>query len=889
MDPLSLAASITALLQLTSTVVGYLNNVKEASKERAQVAVEASMVYSLLTSLKYRVEDADPDDAWYTAVRVLGQENGAIDQYQAALELLAANLDTRHGTKIGRALMWKFDKVEIMGILSKIERLKSLISVALTNDLFTLSKAMKEDISSIRKHVESVRVDAETETRQAIARWLTPLDFKARQRDIFCRRQDGTGEWLLDSPEFQTWVTEPGQVLYCSGMPGAGKTVLASIVVDYLQKKFSETSVLTTCIYCNYKEKDNQTAQDLLASLLKQLVQDCESLSEKVTALYKDHTKRRTRLPPEDLIQALQLEIARYPRVFIIVDALDECTEEGNRRMDLMDGVRSLPRNANLLITSRHNRTIETEFEGTRTLEINATDSDITRYVLARIQCEHRLARHVRTHPALQQSIVNGILRGAKGMFLLAQLHMDSLVNKSNRKAVDKALEHLPKEIGSTYDEAMARIRAQNNDDKELGEKVLLWISFALRPLSIIELQHALAIDDTSTKTDLDALPDEQIVVSVCAGLIMVDSESGIVRLIHHTTQEYFNRTRGSHFANARNIVLAACIKYLYFEEFGTGFCTDLGSFRSRLNENALLDYVARFWGYHAWVAENSPTEDELLYFLQDSVRVSCFGQVMFQNYGNFGRSANTTGMHLAAYFGSSVLVMKLWEKGMSAESLDFMGQTPLIMAVKQGHFAVVELLVCRAEVQINAADEESRTALHWAAFTGQEEIVNFLLDHDADVTARMYRQQTPLHRAAEEGHFGAVKLLIAAGSEVNALTDTKTTPLYRAARRGHVEVIEMLLAAGADVNIPTWNGYTALRSAAGYNQLGSVKILLTANPALDVRDEYGLTALDEAKESGFKDITRILQDAEDATISASRSKVVLVENPRISSVRPDI
>ncbi|MCJ1392629.1 hypothetical protein MMC18_005499 [Xylographa bjoerkii] len=869
MDPLSLTASITAVLQLTSTVVSYLNDVKQASKERAQVAVEASMVYSLLTSLIYRIEDANAGDAWYTAIRALGEENGALDQYQAALKLLASKLDTRNGTKLGRALMWKFDKVEIIGILSKIERLKTLINVALTNDLFTLSKAMKEDVSSIRKHVESRQVDANTNSRQVIASWLTALDFKARQQDIFSRRQDGTGQWLLDSPEFQTWLAEPGQVLYCSGMPGAGKTVLASIVVDYLQKKFPETSVLTTCIYCNYKEKDNQTAQDLLASVLKQLVQGCDWVSEDIKALHKDHIKRNVRLPREDLIQALQSDIARFRRVFIIVDALDECTEERNIRMDILNELRSLPPNANLLVTSRHNSTIAAEFKGRMTLEVNATDSDVTRYVLARIQHEHRLLRHVRADPVLQQSIISEVVGRAKGMFLLAQLHMDSLVNKSNRKAIYAALQRLPKGIDGTYNEAMARIRAQNHDDKELGEKVLLWISFALRPLSIIELQHALAIDENSTKTDPDAFPDEEIVVSVCAGLIMVDSESATVRLIHYTAQEYFDRTRDSHFAGAHHIILAACIKYMDFEEFGTGFCEDSWSFRTRLDENALLDYVARFWGYHAWIAKEGPTEDKLLDFLQDNAKVSCFGQVMFQDNGlKFGFSANITGMHLAAYFGSPVLVMKLWESGMSVESQDFMGQTPLIMAVKQGHYEVVELLTCQAEVHLNAADKKSRTALHWAASTGQEATVKLLLDHGANISARTNRRQTPLHMAAEEGHPGVVALLIVAGSEVNALSDTSTTPLYRAARRGHVEVIKALLAAGADVNIPTWDGYTALRSAAGYAQIGSVEILLSANPDLDVRDEHGLTALDIARASGFKGITRIIEDAEDAATS---------------------
>ncbi|MCJ1282267.1 hypothetical protein MMC26_001590 [Xylographa opegraphella] len=875
MDPLSLTTSIVAVLQLTATVVSYLNDVKGASKERAQVAVEASMVYSLLTSLKYRVEDAHPTEAWYIAIRTLGEKNGALDQYQAALKLLAAKLDTRNGTKVGRALLWKFDKVEIAGILSKIERIKSLINVALTNDLLTkrpqwygliggstLSKTLKDDVSFIRTHVETTQAFTDIEIRQSIATWHWTMAAR------FSR---------ISEMAFRTW-SDP--LLFWHS---AGKTLLASVVVDYLQQQFPESSFLTMCIYCNYKEKDNQTVHDLLASLLKQLVQDCGSLSDNVKALHKDHVARNARLGPEDLIQALQYEIGIYRRVFIVVDALDECTEEGNRRMNLLNELRSLPRNVNVLVTSRHNSSIAAGFQGTITPEVNATDSDISQYIMARIQRENRLARHVEADPGLQQTIVSEIVRRAKGMFLLAQLHLDSLVNKGNRKAIHAALQHLPKGIDGTYDDAMARIRAQNPDDRELGEKVLLWISFALRPLSIIELQHALAVDDTSTKTDLDALPDEEILVSVCAGLIMVDIESGIVRLIHYTTQEYFDRTRDSHFSDAKDIVLATCITYLSFDEFGTGPCEESWSFRSRLNENAFLGYVANFWGYHARIAEGDATEDRLLQLLEDRTRVSCFGQVMFEDANlTFGFSGhvkgNVTGMHLATYFGISALIMKLWERGLSAESLDFMGRTPLIMAVMQGDYAIVEVLACRANVHVNAADNQRWTALHRAAATGQAAIVELLLNHNAEIGARTNRRQTPLHMAAEEGHFKVVELLIAAGGEVDALSDTRTTPLYRAARRGHVEVLKALLATGADVNLTTWDAYTALRTAVAHDQVGSVRILLSANPKLEVRAEHGLTALEFARVRGLDTIIKILEDAEDATTSIESSKVAYTE-----------
>ena len=195
-------------------------------------------------------------------------------------------------------------------------------------------------------------------------------------------------------------------------------------MVDHLQTKFPETSVSTTCIYCDYREKGNQAAYDLLASVFKQLVQDCESLSESVKALYNDHVKRNARLPPEELIQALHLEIIRYRRVFVVVDALDECTEEGNTRMDLLDTLRSLPGNINLLVTSRHISTIASEFIGATTLEVIASDSDVTRYILGRIQREHRLARHIKADPSLRQSLINKIVERARGMYVMLCIYV---------------------------------------------------------------------------------------------------------------------------------------------------------------------------------------------------------------------------------------------------------------------------------------------------------------------------------------------------------------------------------------------------------------------------------------------------------------------------------
>jgi hypothetical protein len=109
---------------------------------------------------------------------------------------------------------------------------------------------------------------------------------------------------------------------------------------------------------------------------------------------------------------------------------------------------------------------------------------------------------------------------------------MDSLAGKHNLAAVRRALEILPKEMNGTYDVAMERIEQQNEDDKELAKQVFSWITHACRPLSVKELQHALAVMPGMTSMDPDAIIDEEILTSVCAGLIVIDEESSIVRLV---------------------------------------------------------------------------------------------------------------------------------------------------------------------------------------------------------------------------------------------------------------------------------------------------------------------------------------------------------------------
>jgi hypothetical protein len=135
MDGLSAAASVIAVLQLTVSVIGYLNDVKNAPQECRQCTIEASNLQSLLINLRYRLEQGQNGASWFTAVRAIHVENGPLDQYKQALEQLLSMVEIQHGVKeVKRRLLWTFKKEEVASILASMERLKSLVSIALEND-----------------------------------------------------------------------------------------------------------------------------------------------------------------------------------------------------------------------------------------------------------------------------------------------------------------------------------------------------------------------------------------------------------------------------------------------------------------------------------------------------------------------------------------------------------------------------------------------------------------------------------------------------------------------------------------------------------------------------------------------------------------------------------
>ena len=318
--------------------------------------------------------------------------------------------------------------------------------------------------------------------------------------------------------------------------------------------------------------------------------------------------------------------------------------------------------------------------------------------------------------------------------FLLAQLHLDSLVGKRSPKAFRAALERLPKgsqAYDDAYAEAMERIEGQVADSQQLAKQALSWITCAKRPLTSTELRHALAVEINGVEFDDENLSEIEDVLSVCAGLLTIDEESDIIRLIHYTTQEYFVRTWNSWFHDAQEDITKVCVTYLSLNAFDSGFCLTDKDFEDRLRSNPLYDYAARNWGHHARAA-STEVGQSVIDFLGKETTVSGSSQAMIvpgSHYSGYSQHVPTklTGVHLAAYFGLTNIATTLLKNSYRPNCKDSWGRTPLSWAAASGHEAVVKVLLERDEVEADSKDDDGRTPLFWAAASGHEAVVKLL------------------------------------------------------------------------------------------------------------------------------------------------------------------
>ncbi len=175
----------------------------------------------------------------------------------------------------------------------------------------------------------------------------------------------------------------------------------------------------------------------------------------------------------------------------------------------------------------------------------------------------------------------------------------------------------------------------------------------------------------------------------------------------------------------------------------------------------------------------------------------------------------------------------------------------PIAEAASKGDREAVRALIKKG-LDVNAAQGDGTTALHWAAMKGDAELTQMLIYAGANLRATTrIGAYTPLFLAARGGYSDVVSALVAAGADVKTATANGTTPLMIAAAAGDTKTVTTLVENGSDVNArESYSGETPLMFAAGFNRADAVKLLLArgADPRLTtkVTDLSALTAPEE-------------------------------------------
>ncbi|KAK7955886.1 uncharacterized protein PG986_005108 [Apiospora aurea] len=218
-------ASLIAIVDLSFKVIKYMNDVRDGGKERSELHQEVLAVYDIFWNIKSDFESPSIDETtpWSEAIKPLFKPNGTIEQLKQVLEQIATKITIPQPSAAGvfKKLQWPFEKSEVQRILSRLRSYKGTITLTLNRANLKLDIKTNEDVQFMRHAFE------DDELKTALD-WISPLDFLALQRASQRQPLRGTGEWFLNNPQIRGWCDGRTKAVWCHGIPGAGKTVLAT-------------------------------------------------------------------------------------------------------------------------------------------------------------------------------------------------------------------------------------------------------------------------------------------------------------------------------------------------------------------------------------------------------------------------------------------------------------------------------------------------------------------------------------------------------------------------------------------------------------------------------------------------------------------------------------
>jgi ankyrin repeat protein len=467
---------------------------------------------------------------------------------------------------------------------------------------------------------------------------------------------------------------------------------------------------------------------------------------------------------------------------------------------------------------------------------------------------------------------------------------LDALRKCRNRATLRKSLATLPPTLEKTYDRVLCGIA---EEDSVYAIRILRWLTFAERPLTMDEIAEVVAIDvDRNTPYDEEeVLEDPMEALDICSSLISISKEASngkqgsskeVVMLAHYSVKEYFLSDRictgraaqySMQHSTCHSMLAKACLGYLE-QTLQSGLKT-----KEKPKKPELARYCAEFWMNHAEEARNPDVEtvqvaERLMETAQVAVRLLSAENAAYLSWlpiydpehpwvtPNLQRSMGTVAhpLYYAALFGLADVVYLLLEKGADANATGGQYGNALQAAAGSGHERTVKLLIAHG-AQVDALNPRYGSALQAATERGHEQVVKHLIDAGADLNLRGGESPCPLDLAIRNEHPAVVERLLENEADMEFLSHDGQTPLNSASSKGQVGIVKLLLRYGADVSAINIEGWTPINSASDYGHLDVAKLLIENGADITVANDGGWTPVNSASNRGHLDLVRLLLD----------------------------
>ncbi|KAJ1324776.1 ankyrin repeat domain-containing protein 50 [Microdochium nivale] len=926
MDPVSLTVNIITLLDVGQKVIYLLKDVKESKADIDKFLLEAHSSCFVLCRLKDHIDrvkqnTTDADAAWFEAFTAVIQSDNLLGQYQACLQEILVQIQEsnkiKQSERVRHIVTWRGTKANLEKAFQKLDRLKGIIDLYISSETLahTIShgstiRQLKDDTSAI---IQSQLSSDEKSERNAILDWIEKRSnrYEITQSDYYGRAQKGTGQWFLESESMQKWINGELGTVYCPGIPGAGKTIMASIVTNHLQLQLrtSQPSTNIAVVYFNYKTQDSQSLLCILWSILWQFTYRKTRIDTCLKRFYSDYERGA---PSVDDLTALLCSLVRGgDHTFIVLDALDELSniEGPNSRKKLLDCIMHVQKaakhnQARVLMTARPDTELSASVCPDATIQIYSAQQDLQLYLDKRLDNLDCLGEEDDNDVAddLRRRIVEQIIKSAAGMFLLAALHVDSLLDAITIDEVEVILADMPTgadTIGRTYEATLHRVSSQNARRRDLAHAVIGWIVHSQRPLTPTELQHAIAIKPGVFKNPKRNVPSLRVILSVCLGLVTVDVETEVVRLVHYTAYEYLAKVKIRDLVPQFNTTIAqSCLTYLLVPELQDTVVKlhedwehrsmperNPGEFEAGSAEPAdrpllitpqwpFLSYAREYWPVHFAFAPEELSALTIQFFVnpralsvywdqdeaswEHSLSVPGAGYIPMGYFPASFRLRKPGPVSIAARWGLDGILSELLSRGFEC----FGGQShrkptdglapnlwhdhhPLVLAARHGHLSTAEILLRRAEMPKEAIERAICTAMQLT----NRQMVEFLICHSP-------RSELFLQTLISAGTCDQIlenRAIMAALTEKHDLETRDLVHILKefAARPGGAMWIEYLLARYAQSTSSYKSVYTQFTSivdaAASEGHQENCLILLDFSSSIGLAHEAWKTALHSA------------------------------------------